>query len=105
PKSYRAPNADSVLCTYLPEIHSLPSPACSEMTGKATARVDGMKWEAEETTFLAEAERAYQAAAWSKILAAQTSAGKQNKALEVLTTDVQCQLNTMESSQKEKMQP
>uniref|UniRef100_K3Y2Z7 Uncharacterized protein n=1 Tax=Setaria italica TaxID=4555 RepID=K3Y2Z7_SETIT len=76
PKAYGAPTVDSVLRTYLPEIHSSPSPVCSEMAGKAIARVDGMKWEAEETAFLTEAERACQAAAWSKILATQMSVGK-----------------------------
>ena len=77
----------------------------------------------EETTFLAEAERARQAASWSKILVAQTSVGKQNwwdvdveavgvdelpvfvRALEVLRTNIQRHLDTMESSRKEKMQP
>uniref|UniRef100_K3Y1I3 MADS-box domain-containing protein n=1 Tax=Setaria italica TaxID=4555 RepID=K3Y1I3_SETIT len=34
PKAYGAPTAGSVLCTYLPEIHRLSSPACSEMAGR-----------------------------------------------------------------------
>uniref|UniRef100_K3ZNZ1 MADS-box domain-containing protein n=1 Tax=Setaria italica TaxID=4555 RepID=K3ZNZ1_SETIT len=101
PKAYGAPTADSILCTYLPEIHSLPSPTYSKTAGEVTAR----------------------AAAWSKILAAQMSAGKQNwwevdvealrvdelpvfvRALEVLRTDVQRHLDAMESSRKENMQP
>ncbi|XP_022683319.1 uncharacterized protein LOC111257632 [Setaria italica] len=57
PKAYGAPTGDSVLSTYLLEIHSSPSPASSETAGEAAARVDGMKWEAKETAFLAEAER------------------------------------------------
>uniref|UniRef100_K3ZDP9 Uncharacterized protein n=1 Tax=Setaria italica TaxID=4555 RepID=K3ZDP9_SETIT len=68
-KAYGAPTADFILRTYLPEIHSSPSPACFETVGEATTRVDRMKREAEETAFLAEAEM---------ILVAQTSAGKQN---------------------------
>ncbi|RCV32907.1 hypothetical protein SETIT_7G040500v2 [Setaria italica] len=110
PKAYGAPTIDSILYTYPPEIHSSPSPACSEMR------------EAAETAFLPEAEKAHQAAAWSKILAAQTSVGKQNwwevdmealgaeelpvfvSALEVLRTDVQRYLDTMELSWKENMQ-
>uniref|UniRef100_K3YLH5 Uncharacterized protein n=1 Tax=Setaria italica TaxID=4555 RepID=K3YLH5_SETIT len=112
PKAYEAPTANSVLRTYLPEIHSLSFPAWYEMVGEATGRVDGMKREV-----------AHQAAAWSKILVAQTSVGKQNwwevdvealrvqrlvvfvKALEVLRIDVQCHLDVMESSRKEKMSP
>ena len=68
-------------------------------------------------------ERARQAAALLKILAAQMSMGEQNwwevdvealravelpvfvKALEVLRTNVQFHLNAMESSWKAKMQP
>ncbi|RCV06688.1 hypothetical protein SETIT_1G183100v2 [Setaria italica] len=102
PKAYGAPTVDSVLRTYLPEIHSSPSPACSETTGEATTRVDRMKREVEETAF--------------PILAAQTSVGKKNRwevdklpvfvrALEVLRIDVQRHLDAMESSLKEKMQP
>uniref|UniRef100_K4A0T9 MADS-box domain-containing protein n=1 Tax=Setaria italica TaxID=4555 RepID=K4A0T9_SETIT len=123
PKAYGAPTTDSILRTYLPEIHTSPSPTCSEMAGEAAARVDEMKWEVEETAFLAKGERVREAAAWSKILAAQTSVGKQNwwevdvealgadelpvfvRASEVLRIDVQRDLNTMESSQKGKMQP
>nr|TKW32580.1 hypothetical protein SEVIR_2G176600v2 [Setaria viridis] len=123
PKANGAPTADSVLRTYLLEIHSLPSPDCSEMAGETATRVDRMKREAEETAFLAEVERASQATSWSKILAAQTSARKQNwwevdvkalgvdellvfvRALEVLRTNVQFHLNAMESSWKAKMQP
>ncbi|XP_004967110.1 uncharacterized protein LOC101775407 [Setaria italica] len=123
PKAYGAPTADSFLCTYLPEIHSSSSPACSKTAGEAAAMVDRMKQKVEETAFLVEVERARQAVAWSKILAAQMSAGKQNwwevdvealgadelpvfvRALEVLRTDVQRHLDAMESSRKEKMQP
>ncbi|RCV10481.1 hypothetical protein SETIT_2G115700v2 [Setaria italica] len=70
PKAYGAPIANSILRTYLPEIHSSPSPACYETAEEAAARVDGMKWEVEETAFLAEAERVRQAVAWSNILTA-----------------------------------
>uniref|UniRef100_K4A1K4 Uncharacterized protein n=1 Tax=Setaria italica TaxID=4555 RepID=K4A1K4_SETIT len=87
--------------------------------GKVATKVDGMKWEAKETAFLAEAERARQAAAWSKILVTQTSnwwevdveaLGADElpvfvRTLEVLRTDIQQNLDAMESSQKEKMQP
>ncbi|RCV29768.1 hypothetical protein SETIT_6G039400v2 [Setaria italica] len=109
PKAYGAPTGDSVLSTYLLEIHSSPSPASSETAGEAAARVDGMKWEAKETAFLAEAER--------------TSARKLNwwevdmealgadivlvfvRALGMLRTNVQRHFDTIKSSRKEKMQP
>uniref|UniRef100_K3ZMX1 MADS-box domain-containing protein n=1 Tax=Setaria italica TaxID=4555 RepID=K3ZMX1_SETIT len=110
PKAYCAPTAKSVLRTYLPKIHSSLSPACSEMAEEATTRVDGMKQEAKETAFLAEAERACQATSWLKIFAASTTLGVDElpvfiRALEVLRTDVQGHLDAMESSQKEKMHP
>ncbi|XP_004963916.1 uncharacterized protein LOC101782407 [Setaria italica] len=123
PKAYCATTADFVLRTYLPEFHSSPSLACVEIAEEAAARVDGMKREAEETPFLAEAERVCHAAAWSKILVAQTSVVKQNwwevdvealradelsvfvRALEVLRTNVQCHLDAKESSRKDKMHP
>uniref|UniRef100_A0A0Q3VTL7 MADS-box domain-containing protein n=1 Tax=Setaria italica TaxID=4555 RepID=A0A0Q3VTL7_SETIT len=69
PKAYGAPTADSILRTCLPEIHSSPFQACSKTMGEATARVDGMKREAEETAFLDVVERARQATSWMKILA------------------------------------
>ncbi|RCV18448.1 hypothetical protein SETIT_3G301600v2 [Setaria italica] len=115
-KAYGAPTANSILCNYLPEIHSSSSQALTEIAREATNRVDGMKREVEETVFQAKMERALQATAWSKILAAQTSAGKQNcwevdvealradkflvfvRALDALRTDIQRYLDAMESS-------
>ncbi|RCV21983.1 hypothetical protein SETIT_4G183300v2 [Setaria italica] len=103
PKAYEAPTVDSVLRTYLPEIHSLPSPACSEMAGEAAAKVDGMKWEAEKVAFLAEAKRNWWEVDVDALGADELAVFV--RALEVLRTDVQRHLDAMESSRKEKMQP
>uniref|UniRef100_K3YLQ3 MADS-box domain-containing protein n=1 Tax=Setaria italica TaxID=4555 RepID=K3YLQ3_SETIT len=96
PKAYGAPTGDSVLSTYLLEIHSSPSPASSETAGEAAARVDGMKWEAKETAFLAEAERAPLGADIVLVFV---------RALGMLRTNVQRHFDTIKSSRKEKMQP
>ncbi|RCV06248.1 hypothetical protein SETIT_1G148200v2 [Setaria italica] len=105
PKAYGAPTADSILRTCLPEIHSSPFQACSKTMGEATARVDGMKREAEETAFLDVASVGKQN--WWEVDVEALGADELPvfvMALDVLRTDVQRHLDAMESSRKEKMQ-
>uniref|UniRef100_K3ZMS1 MADS-box domain-containing protein n=1 Tax=Setaria italica TaxID=4555 RepID=K3ZMS1_SETIT len=90
PKAYGAPTADSVLRTYLPEIHSSPSPVCSETVVEAATRMNAGKqnlWKVDMKALGADELPVFVGA------------------LEVLRTDVQCHLDAMESSRKEKMQP
>ncbi|XP_004980582.1 uncharacterized protein LOC101765376 [Setaria italica] len=86
PKAYGAPTADSILCTYLPEIHSLPSPTYSKTAGEMSAGKQNW-WEVD-----VEALRVDELPVFVR-------------ALEVLRTDVQRHLDAMESSRKENMQP
>ncbi|RCV22416.1 hypothetical protein SETIT_4G219100v2 [Setaria italica] len=115
PKAYGTPTTDSILRTYLPEILSSLSLACSETAGEVATRVDGMKWEAEEIIFLAKVKRAYLGSSDERRKTEFVGGGCGSsrtdelpvflRALEVLRTDIQCHLDATESFQKEKMQP
>uniref|UniRef100_K3YZW4 MADS-box domain-containing protein n=1 Tax=Setaria italica TaxID=4555 RepID=K3YZW4_SETIT len=83
PKRYGAPTVDSVIHTYHPKIHRSLSPFCSETTS-----VGKQNWWDVDVEALGVDELPVFV-----------------RALEVLRTNIQRHLDTMESSQKEKMQP